>query len=76
MKQMEKDLLGYSDLKVKGHGSRTTVWRKIRDGKFPPPDVDDGSGHPRWFPETIDKHVKSLAPYSPSIPESLRSVTA
>lgn len=76
MKQMTKDLLGYRDLEAKGYGSRTTIWRKIKSKKFPPADVDDGSGHPRWFPETIRKHRESLKSYSPSPPKSLQQVVA
>jgi len=76
MKHMIKDLLSYRDLNAKGYGSRTTIWRKIRNGKFPPPDVDDGSGHPRWFPETLEKHKESLEPYSPSRPISLQQAVA
>ena len=73
---MTKDLLSYRDLNAKGYGSRTTIWRKIRNGKFPPPDVDDGSGHPRWFPETLVKYKDSLEPYSPVLPTSLRQHVA
>ena len=76
MKQVTRDILGYSDLDAKGYGSRTTIWRKIKSGKFPAPDVDDGSGHPRWFPETIEKHKKSLEPYSGLLPKSLQQVVA
>jgi len=74
MKEIKKDLLGYRDLKAKGYGSRTTLWRKVKSRKFPAPDVDDGSGHPRWFPETIEKYKKSLEPYSASLPKSLKQV--
>jgi len=76
MTQETKDILSYGDLAARGYGSRTTVWRKIKSRKFPAPDVDDGSGHPRWFPETIEKHKESLEPYSPSLPKSLQQAAA
>jgi len=69
---MKKDLLGYRDIEAKGYGSRTTVWRNIKKGNFPPPDVDDGRGHPRWFPETVEKHKESLESYSPVQPKYLQ----
>ena len=37
----------YRDLDGRGFGSRVTIWRKVRAGKFPPPTyIDDGQ--PRW----------------------------
>jgi len=70
----EKDINRYSDLTAMGYGSRTKLWNAIKDGRFPPPDADDGSGHPIWFGETIKKHKESLEPYSQSLPTSLRQV--
>jgi len=65
METQYKDLNRYYDLEALGYGSRTTIWRKIKNGKFPPPDADDGNGHPVWFPETLKNHRKSLESYSP-----------
>ena len=62
----EKDFFRKCDLTAKGYGGPVTIWRNIKKGKFPPPDADDGNGHPIWFPETIKKHRESLEPYSPS----------
>ena len=68
----EKDINRYSDLTAMGYGSRTKLWSAIKAGKFPQPDADDGSGHPIWFRETLNKYRESLEPYSPSTPTSLR----
>lgn len=67
-----KDILRYGDLTAKGYGSNVTIWRNVKNGKFPPPDADDGNGHPIWFPETIKKHRESLESYSPILPKSLQ----
>lgn len=33
--------------------SRTTLWRRVRQGKFPPPDISDGPGSPvKWWLST------------------------
>ena len=72
----EKEILRYGDLTAKGYGSSVTIWRNVKNFKFPPPDADDGNGHPVWFPETIKKHKGSLEPYSPSLPTSLQQATA
>ena len=29
----------YNDLEERGFGSRTTIWRKVRDGSFPAPEM-------------------------------------
>ena len=41
------NLLSYDDLAALGYGSRTTIWRRVNNGKFPPP-IDTGSGGKRW----------------------------
>ena len=46
-----KDLYRYADLKVLGYGSPTTVWRMVKEGKFPAP-IDAG-GRPAWLPEEL-----------------------
>ena len=75
MKTNEKEILRYGDLTAKGYGSSVTIWRNVKNFKFPPPDADDGNGHPVWFPETIKKHRESLESYSPSPVKSSQQVT-
>lgn len=48
----------YRDLDRLGYGTRTTIWRKVRAGKFPAPDVID-DGKPYWLGETIKAHNES-----------------
>ncbi len=48
----------YRDLEAEGFGSRTTVWRKWKSDKFPPPDYFD-DGHPIWLDTTIENHVEA-----------------
>lgn len=55
----EKDWLDYKDLQAKGYGSRTTVWRAVKKGNFPPP-RDNGRGGRIWFPEDLENFNKSL----------------
>ncbi len=42
----ELQRFGYHELEQAGYGSRTTIWRKRRAGKFPEPVTD--SGPDRW----------------------------
>jgi predicted DNA-binding transcriptional regulator AlpA len=42
-----------------GYGSRWTIYRKIEDGRLPPPDFRDP--RPKWFMSTIREHVEMLA---------------
>ena len=49
----------YKDLTAAGWGHRTTIWRKIREGLFPRPDINLGTDtkpRPGWYPETIRRH--------------------
>lgn len=45
----------YRDLQEQGYGERTTVYRKVRAGKFPAP--FEG---PIWFDWQLDEHDASL----------------
>ena len=49
----QKDLYRYSDLKGKGYGSQSTIWRMIKRGDFPAP-IDAG-GRPAWQPEKLEE---------------------
>jgi predicted DNA-binding transcriptional regulator AlpA len=53
-------LLSYAELHaVKGiQGTRQTIWRKVRAGKFPPP-VKDGARN-GWIDEEIDRHIEAM----------------
>jgi predicted DNA-binding transcriptional regulator AlpA len=53
-------LLSYFELRpVKGiQGSRQTIWRKVRSGKFPQP-VKDGARN-AWVDEELDRHIELL----------------
>ncbi len=52
-------LLSYSDLESRGHGSRTTIWRKVKDGKYPEP-VDTGYGQKAWLESDIISWLESI----------------
>ena len=54
-------LLNYRDLEAKGYGSRFTIWRKVRDGKFPSP-IDLGNGRIAWKESDIIELFESLRP--------------
>ncbi|ODB82752.1 hypothetical protein A3193_18565 [Candidatus Thiodiazotropha endoloripes] len=47
----------YSDLKEKGFGDRTTIWRKVRAGEFPSP--QNILGRPGWLESTLQKWLES-----------------
>ena len=47
-------VLTYRDLESAGHGSRTTIWRKLKVGRFPEPDLENP---PRWRTSTVAKHL-------------------
>lgn len=47
--------LYYRDLKEKGYGSRNTISKKVREGKFPPP-YEDESGRPFWDDQQLEEH--------------------
>ena len=55
----------YRDLKERGYGSRNTVAKKVREGKFPPP-LEDESGRPFWTDQILDEHDAALKQYHPS----------
>ena len=38
----ELQRFGYRELEAAGYGSRTTIWRKCRAGKFPEPVTEPG----------------------------------
>ena len=45
----------YRDLRNLGYGSRQTIWRQVRSGKFPAP-VDIG-GRPGWPEYVIKEYI-------------------
>lgn len=59
----------YGDLAAMGYGSRVTVWRKVRAGKFPPPHIDE-SGNPFWKPAQLLDHDASLPLANVSTPQA------
>ena len=52
-----KRVLRYRDLEKMGIASRITIWRWVRDGKFPVP--FDLNGHPAWLARTVDEWIES-----------------
>ena len=68
-----KEINRYRDLEEMGFGVRTTIDRKIEKDIFPEPDADDGTGHPVWFRETVERHKESLKKYTPVVPKNLGS---
>ena len=52
-------LLGWDDLRVKGiKASKPTIYRKVKEGKFPVPIYLGKS--PAWPEHEIDAHILSL----------------
>jgi predicted DNA-binding transcriptional regulator AlpA len=46
------NLLSAKELAERGFGSRTTIWRNVRDGKFPQPiKIGDST---RWIESEVD----------------------
>ena len=54
------NLLSYDDLEALGYGSRTTIWRRVNNGKFPPP-IDTGSGGKRWRETDVIEWLEAKA---------------
>ena len=71
-----KELNRYRDREAMGYGVRNTVDRKVKAKIFPEPDADDGTGHPVWFKETLERYKKSLKKYTPVVPKSLEREAA
>ena len=49
----------YSDLKRRGFGCPSTVWRKTRAGRMPPP-IHDEAGRPYWTDSMLLEHQEEL----------------
>jgi len=47
----------YRDLEDRGFGSRVTIWRKVRAGRFPAPDVI--LDRPGWRESVIAEYLES-----------------
>lgn len=60
MNTTTKNLLRYRDLEQMGFGSRTTIYRAVKNNTFPKP-MDDGRGRPVWLRDAIESWVESLA---------------
>jgi len=56
----------YRDLDDRGFGSRTTIWRKVKAGRFPPP-VYIGEGQPRWRESKLIKYLAECEAKTKSI---------
>ena len=54
---MSKQVLRYRDLQARGHGAPVTIWRKVRAGRFPPP--EDYAGRPGWRVGVIEHYEQS-----------------
>jgi len=52
-------LLGWDDLRAKGiKDSKPTIYRKVKDGRFPRPIYPGKS--PAWVEAEVDAHLRSL----------------
>lgn len=65
-------LLRYIDLQRMNYGSRTTIWRKIKDSNFPKPRSQDGK--PVWRESDILDYFNSLPEHSGVMPKHLQEV--
>jgi len=70
------ELYRFKDLKAAGYGDRNTVKKNIKKGDFPEPAFDDGSGHPVWTREQMEKWKASRKPYVSATPEHLQDAVA
>jgi predicted DNA-binding transcriptional regulator AlpA len=53
--------LSYQDLKERGYPSEVSIWRWVRDGKFPPPAKPGGpKGRNYWADDVIAAHEAEL----------------
>ena len=52
------NILSYRALEAAGHGSRKTIWLKVKQGKFPPP-IDIGNGRVGWLESEILEWLES-----------------
>ncbi|MFJ9694182.1 MerR family transcriptional regulator [Kitasatospora sp. NPDC101183] len=50
---MRSELWSYTEIARHINVQPETVRNYRRHGLLPDPDVMDGSGHPRWYPDTI-----------------------
>jgi predicted DNA-binding transcriptional regulator AlpA len=53
-------ILRYGDLERRGIGSRVTLWRWVRAGKFPAP--RDINGRPGWLENEVEEFLNSRPP--------------
>lgn len=53
----DKRVLRYRDLEDMGIANRVTIWRWVRDDKFPAP--IDLNGNPAWLANVIDEWLES-----------------
>lgn len=58
----EMKLLTIEDVMKLNIGKRTTLWKKVRDGKFPKPiKLGDASSSPiRWYESDIQDYIRNL----------------
>ncbi len=49
----------YRDLQERGFGSRVTIWRKVRSGRFPAP--EDILDRPGWRETIIQRYLESCS---------------
>ena len=56
----EKRINRYPDVMRRYKKARTTIYRAVRDGKFPPP--IDFLGAPGWTDEQLDEYDRSRKP--------------
>jgi len=66
-----QEIFRYSDLQKMGYGSRSTLWRAIKNSEFIQP-LHDGRGHPIWTREMLEDWKESRQQYVASVPEALK----
>jgi len=57
MPTQSKEIYRYSDLETMGYGCRTTIWKLVKEGKFPTP-IDAG-GRPAWIPDELNEWIST-----------------
>lgn len=59
------------DLKERGFGDRTTIWRKVKAGKFPEPQII--LGRPGWRESVIKEYLENCPSSSHTASEKVEA---
>ncbi len=69
--ELDLKILTYNDLRELGYGSRTKIWRDIKEGKFPKPRTKDNK--PVWRRKDVEDYFNALPEHESEIHDNLRN---